>query len=793
VTGDIAEECGRREGDDDDLLDPGVGGERLSRFSHGQPGGGGGDLLDPGAVAGGERLSRSAHFQPGFGEDGLWQENLVLRRELEEKQRSLAELTALYESREVQALAARPEVVSTLAPLAKTKSLSHRRLLAIASDSHGDKRHNVGGEVAAALNALSTVTTLNLARQCAATDNLRRLGRQLLWLPALTGLDLSNNALDDSACEEIAVLLQHNLLSLDLSCNNLGEAAASVIAQQLVKDNHLQIINLCDNPFSCLPQIGTLFSTALHNNNTLWSFSISLADYPKHGGALGRQPKDPMNGTQFASVLEKQLAAKKNKPIQHRFYNTEVSWRNTPMQSVSDKKIVGLHALKMAYSHLSRRCARTLADNFGALTALDMSFSYVAVAGAQELAKGLLDARLTSLDLRHNGVGSTGASSLFRALRGNRHLTALHMNSNQLCDRVIGPMVSMLSHNAILTSVDISHNNISSVALESLAFMFQRQKNMTCLTLGDLSTLGSPAQQLHEFKAFCVRNRDQVEDNLVSRTRQGQQIIYHSSEMVEEMLNGQGPGFRGHGLLMQTVTPLYGMGALRSEWVIGGCAFFRWTVTRTAPEGDEEVVAHGGQDCGLVHPTQQHRASFDITTGGWTIGDMMQLYIRPTTVENTKISLWKFVVAVQQTDDHCVQYFNSDETALSLGGPAHVSGPEETDGFHRLHEIYITTDGDLQLSWLLKAATAKTSKLLPFSWVITRRFFGQNEEVVAEGDESDAECDTHDGFRKFVLASPGWGACDTLCLWACTKNVEASNVIVRCTDVKVCLEKVRFS
>jgi hypothetical protein len=145
---------------------------------------------------------------------------------------------------------------------------SHRQLLLLATDGEGHRlrggaRKGAPAHAIRAQRSLLSLQTLKLANVLFSQPDLRRLCRQLQWLPSITAVDLSHNNIDDSASEDLATFFGQQLRSINLSSNELGRSAASIITQNLSQNKYLEMLDVADNPFNHMSKVGAAFRDAL--------------------------------------------------------------------------------------------------------------------------------------------------------------------------------------------------------------------------------------------------------------------------------------------------------------------------------------------------------------------------------------------------------------------------------------------------------------------------------------------------------------------------------------------------
>lgn len=137
-----------------------------------------------------------------------------------------------------------------------------------------------------------------------------------------------------------------------------------------------------------------------------------------------------------------------------------------------------LQSLGLCYAEFSRRVVLNAVKMANRLTALDLSFAFIGIPGAQVVAAALrIDgyATLTRLNMRCNRTKSMGARAILAALGVNDRLTSLDLSRNEIRSDVVDAVVEMLGSNRVLTRLDLSQNEL--VGGESL----QIEEELHCL------------------------------------------------------------------------------------------------------------------------------------------------------------------------------------------------------------------------------------------------------------------------------------------------------------------------
>ena len=253
---------------------------------------------------------------------------------------------------------------------------------------------------------------------------------------------------------------------LDLSCNNVGDAAASVIADQLLGNVAVRELRLRSN------NIGVAGCTSLceqlqHMSSTKEGADKAVALLDLNGNPLGEESCDTLcnmlrgnesivslnlGDTEIGTMTLIQLA-------KVMWYNNTVKVLNLENPRTYDKEeTTTYHLAKMV------RANRSLAE-------LYLGKHSIGDRGAQLLAEYLEDnATLRVLDLRCNKVGVAGAEAFaILLMRGGGVLETLNLASNRICDQGGQALGVALRSSRHLLSLDISSNSIGDMGLVAIA------------------------------------------------------------------------------------------------------------------------------------------------------------------------------------------------------------------------------------------------------------------------------------------------------------------------------------
>ncbi|KAI9996465.1 hypothetical protein PInf_014193 [Phytophthora infestans] len=128
-----------------------------------------------------------------------------------------------------------------------------------------------------------------------------------------------------------------------------------------------------------------------------------------------------------------------------------------------------LHSLGLCFAELSRRVVLNIVKTANRLTALDLSFAFIGIPGAQVVAAALrIDgySTLTQLNMRCNRTKSMGARAILEALGTNERLTALDLSHNEIRSDILDAVVELLQCNKVLSRLDLSRNEMIRVDSE---------------------------------------------------------------------------------------------------------------------------------------------------------------------------------------------------------------------------------------------------------------------------------------------------------------------------------------
>ncbi|EEY58311.1 uncharacterized protein PITG_00963 [Phytophthora infestans T30-4] len=171
-----------------------------------------------------------------------------------------------------------------------------------------------------------------------------------------------------------------------------------------------------------------------------------------------------------------------------------------------------LHSLGLCFAEVSRRVVLNIVKTANRLTALDLSFAFIGIPGAQVVAAALrIDgySTLTQLNMRCNRTKSMGARAILEALGTNERLTALDLSHNEIRSDILDAVVELLQCNKVLSRLDLSRNEMIRVDSEEELRCLRDAvvDHGGLLSLGQLKSLGANEAQERELQSALNKNR----------------------------------------------------------------------------------------------------------------------------------------------------------------------------------------------------------------------------------------------------------------------------------------------
>ncbi|KAG3114024.1 hypothetical protein PI124_g7228 [Phytophthora idaei] len=358
---------------------------------------------------------------------------------------------------------------------------------------------------------LRDIRALVLVSQDLNILHLRTLSKNLFLFSSLQSVNLSDNQLDDSGSKEIRdIMCCPGLQSLDLSRNLLGRLTARTLCERLRHQAKLLSLDLHGNLFFSDGggEIARLFAKAVAVNEFLLHFSLSVPDQLERSVPLGDQWTNTAARRGPSQVKSKAVRAKTAETTSAA---TEFS-QHLAEQLGQGGKHSSLQSLGLCYAEFSRRAVLNTVKMANRLVALDLSFAFIGIPGAQVVAAALrIDgyATLTQLNMRCNRTKSMGAQAILEALSMNERLTSLDLSHNEIRSDALDVVVELLNCNNVLSRLDLSQNEMIGVETEEELRCLRHAivGHRGSLSLGQVNSLGATEAQRRELQSALDKNR----------------------------------------------------------------------------------------------------------------------------------------------------------------------------------------------------------------------------------------------------------------------------------------------
>ena len=356
----------------------------------------------------------------------------------------------------------------------------------------------------------------------------------------LTKINISNNAIGEQAADDIGNFLSKNteLKELDLSHNNLDATGISNICRNL-NISHLTKINISNNAIDeqAADDIGNFLSknTELkeldlsHNNldatgirNICRKLNIShLTKINISNNAIGEQAADDIGNFLSKNTELKELDLSYNNLCAASISNictklnishlTKINISNNAIgeQAAGDignflSKNTELKELDLSYNNLyaagiSNICTKL---NISHLTKINISNNAIGEQAADDIGNFLSkNTELKELDLSHNNLDATGISNICRNLNIS-HLTKINISNNAIGEQAADDIGNFLSKNTELIELDLSHNNLDATGISNIF----RKLNISHLTKINISNNAVGEQAAGDIGNFLSKN-----------------------------------------------------------------------------------------------------------------------------------------------------------------------------------------------------------------------------------------------------------------------------------------------
>ena len=355
------------------------------------------------------------------------------------------------------------------------------------SISHNNITHETADGIATFLSKSRGLEELDLSYNNLKSAGITKICR--MNLQKLNTFNVSHNGITTKAANAIATFLSHNLelQALDISCNDLLEAG-------------------CRNIFTALKSIMTLSALKLTNCHVINEAADELANILFHNSLL--HELDLSYSNLSASDVVKIFNGMQNSShlvtlnISHNMITDEAAEIIATVLSHNNK----LQSLDLSYNYFTSEGFVKVFEhlkNIIYLRKLNISHNEITIKAAHSIATFLsLNSKLEELDLSNNILQTPGAIIIFRSLRHFSNLKKLYINGIMNTDEAADDIEAVLSQNTELEELDIGCNN-----LQAFGAMIICNTNLMNLTTFNISHNGITTVAAESIAAFLSRNK----------------------------------------------------------------------------------------------------------------------------------------------------------------------------------------------------------------------------------------------------------------------------------------------
>lgn len=323
-------------------------------------------------------------------------------------------------------------------------------------DPEVEEEDPVFGELAQGLEALSEVIKKN--------KFLRKLSMRHNRLKA----EIDEAGEDDGVDTPLGKFLEplkkyHRLQVLDLSSNELGAGGARMVANALLTNRSVLVLDMSDNNLT--PRGLVHLSSLVQKSSVLQSLVLQKNDL---SGKKGKRAQKEAHSAmlQFASALRENTSLTSlNVAGNHLGPELAADFLSTIAEVAGRLRSINLESNELCGGHLGEyddRAISCLAAALGseacALQDVNLAGNYIQALGMQTLTTtGTYPLHsVTTLNLSRNGLGDDGVALLGNCLPNLGMLTDINLAHNNILDPT--PLTMALRTNPSIRHVQLSHN-----------------------------------------------------------------------------------------------------------------------------------------------------------------------------------------------------------------------------------------------------------------------------------------------------------------------------------------------
>ena len=305
----------------------------------------------------------------------------------------------------------------------------------------------------------------------------------------LIKFNIGGNDITTNAAHKIAVFLSNNykLEELDLSCNNLQELGIRSILES-IKLIHLTKLSISNNQISCdLKHIADVLTLATKLKELDLSYNKLSADHMTHflyetKNIFANLIKLNVSGNVISDGAAEALADALSENT--KLKELDLSNNNLHAEGISKifngLKISTLLKLNISHNNVTDKAADDIANFLSRnvkLENLDISHNNLQSHDATKIFTINNIVKLTTFNIGCNNITTEAANDIAAFLSRNKKLVELDLSYNKLLSTGVIEICMKLSSIFNLVKFNISHNNITTEAIDVIGdFLFHNTK-----------------------------------------------------------------------------------------------------------------------------------------------------------------------------------------------------------------------------------------------------------------------------------------------------------------------------
>ncbi|XP_065917950.1 protein NLRC5-like [Dysidea avara] len=346
------------------------------------------------------------------------------------------------------------------------------------------------------------IIDLQLAGNKIDTDGTIKIANIILKSSKLRRFTMSDNKISNAIANFMAATLcgdREQKIILDKTCTNSQVTGAMKIARNLQNMSNLSTFAVYDHNITS--EVVDDMATVLSYNNRLKVLILDgcyfkVGDIIKIAAALQATYNlsvfNISRSNNFCEAVKYFSKILSNNPKLQGLY---LRWNNLQTSHIitlakSLQNLSNLKAINISNNKISTEAANSIAKVLShntKLQKLHIDHNNLQASGITKLVEGLQGiSTLTAFGISSNNIGMNekAADSIAALLSNNCLLQSLHLGTNHLQTNSVMKIVSALQHVTTLSILDLSNNNITFEAVESIAVVLSKNDKLKELYIG---------------------------------------------------------------------------------------------------------------------------------------------------------------------------------------------------------------------------------------------------------------------------------------------------------------------